>query len=232
VKGNNGGVRNATCGRHRRKTSFELFVTAFWLSFMIKRSSGHHENCSSAALPLLLAAAAPLLASHGHLSCLQILLQNGARASKEGFEVAMQNGHNSCATLLQKADASCATLVAKVDASCETRDVPAVVQKQSTPMLADVSLQWAYSHDFPAEDLSQCGAENGWPPGFFGPKKSSALIAAGVTTFTQLIEVVGSRSMEQFCAEYGSCFAGAHGRDARAMWLLVSAWESEKKSRV
>jgi hypothetical protein len=171
-------------------------------------------------------------ASHGHLSCLQILLQNGARASKEGFEVAMQNGHNSCATLLQKADASCATLVAKVDASCETRDVPSVVQKQITPMLTDNTLQWAYSHDFPAEDLSQCGAENGWPPGFFGPKKSSALIAAGVTTFTQLMEVVGSRSMEQFCAEYGSCLAGAHGRDARAMWLLVSAWEREKKSRV
>lgn len=63
-------------------------------------------------------------AAHGHLHCLQLLLESGAKASKEGYEVAIQNGHISCASLLQKTGPSCAAPVAKAEIS---RDAPAML---------------------------------------------------------------------------------------------------------
>jgi hypothetical protein len=173
-------------------------------------------------------------AAHGHLHCLQLLLQNGAKASKEGYEVAMQNGHISCATLLQKTDSSCAAPVAEAEPNKKKgifgfSDAAATALGKHTMLTATGQdpIQYAATHDFPNEDLSNCGPENGWPQRLFGKVRSEKLIGVGIKTFTRLRAVVGSMTKAQFYEAYGTHdgVVGALDTGADAMWEVVTAWE-------
>ena len=88
-------------------------------------------------------------------------------------------------------------------------------------------IQFAGTHDFPNDDLSKCGPENGWPPRLFGKVRSEKLIGVGIKTFTRLRAVVRSMTKAQFYEAYGTHdgFVGALHTGANTMWEVVTAWE-------
>jgi hypothetical protein len=133
--------------------------------------------------------------------------------------------------------ASCAAPVA---VAASLRDAPAIAP--NNVFTADDHLMrelgvYADHHDYPEDDLSLYGTENGWPPRFFGQKKSSALIAAGIRTFTQLLMVVQSMTIKEFCETYGVFLHDpidipkyrTPPAYARAMYLLVTRWALSKQ---
>ena len=88
-------------------------------------------------------------------------------------------------------------------------------------------IQFAGTHDFPNDDLSKCGPENGWPPRLFGKVRSEKLIGVGIKTFTRLRAVVRSMTKAQFYEAYGTHnqVVGALDTAANTMWDVVTAWE-------
>jgi hypothetical protein len=89
-------------------------------------------------------------------------------------------------------------------------------------------IEWAATHDCPNEDLSVTGAAGGWPPRLFGPERSRALISNGITTFSQLMAEVNSRTKEDFYRKYGTCEnkVGVLDTAANTMWEVCKAWKS------
>ncbi len=168
-------------------------------------------------------------ASHGHVTCLQLLLDSGARASKEGYQVAMQSGHASCAAALSKADSSCTISTAILDAFCDDQDVPAVFKIDMLSTDLSQIIRHAMTHPFPNEDLCHFGMEAGWPRRCFGSRSSNALVAEGINTFTKLRQLVRSTSKKQFVQNFGENNRdgrlGALGKEAHVIWTLVTIWE-------
>jgi hypothetical protein len=88
-------------------------------------------------------------------------------------------------------------------------------------------IEWAATHDFPNDDLTVTGGAGGWPPSLFGEKRSRALVANGITTFTQLMAEVKSRTKEDFYREFGTCDGkvGVLDTAANTMWEVCMAWD-------
>ncbi len=88
-------------------------------------------------------------------------------------------------------------------------------------------IQWAGTHEFPNDDLSKFGPENGWPPRMFGAVRSQKLIEVGIKTFTRLRAVVRSMTKAQFYEAYGTHdgVVGALDTSANTFWETVTAWE-------
>ena len=88
-------------------------------------------------------------------------------------------------------------------------------------------IKFAATMDFPNEDLSKYGQENGWPPRLFGQVRSEKLVGVGIKTFTRLRTVVRSMTKAQFYEAYGTHdgVVGALDTGANTMWEVVTAWE-------
>jgi hypothetical protein len=88
----------------------------------------------------------------------------------------------------------------------------------------------AQTHPFPNNDLRNFGEKNGWPSRLFGEKRSQALIAANVTTFSQLVSEVKSRTKEEFYRDFGTCDGkvGALDTAANTMYDVVLAWAAAR----
>ena len=89
-------------------------------------------------------------------------------------------------------------------------------------------IQWAATHDYPNEDLNVTGAAGGWPSRLFGTERSRALIASGVTTFSQLMAEVKSRTREEFYKTFGTCDGkvGILDTAANIIWEVCMAWDN------
>jgi hypothetical protein len=89
-------------------------------------------------------------------------------------------------------------------------------------------IQWAATHDYPNEDLNVTGAAGGWPSRLFGTERSRALIANSITTFSQLMAEVKSRTKEEFYKTFGTCDGkvGMLDTAANTIWEVCMAWNN------
>ena len=104
----------------------------------------------------------------------------------------------------------------------------AEAQRRMAPNQTTVAgIEWAATHDYPNDDLTVTGGAGGWPPRLFGPERSRALAANGITTFSQLMAEVKSRTKEDFYRTFGTCDGkvGVLDTAANTMWEVCMAWD-------
>jgi hypothetical protein len=171
---------------------------------------------------------------------------DGSGAASAGAAEAQRQLHAEVtAAELRRAQAAAATAeaqrVSSVASSARVAPLPVISvevdhrpsQTLRTNQSTVAGIEWASTHDCPNEDLSVTGAAGGWPPRLFGPERSRALISNGITTFTQLMAEVNSRSKEDFYRKYGTCEKkiGVLDTAANTMWEVCKAWNCTYSTR-